>query len=63
MRLGAVPVVVSDLYKADGLKYFLTDTAARLLFIDAEQLGKLADIAKDVPQSLQDHRGSWRCVR
>jgi benzoate-CoA ligase len=53
IRVGAVPVVVSDLYKAEGLKYFLTDTAARLLFIDGEQLGKLADIAKELPPSLR----------
>src|SRR5664280_1853824 len=38
VRLGAVPVVISDLYKAKDLAYFLTDTAVPLLFIDAEQI-------------------------
>lgn len=52
IRLGAIPVVISDLYKAKDLAYFLTDTAARLLFIDAEQLPKLLDIAGKLPSSL-----------
>ena len=52
VRLGAVPVVISDLYKAKNLAYFLTDTAVRLLFIDAEQLPKLIDIADELPPSL-----------
>ena len=52
VRLGAVPVVVSDLYKSKDLAYFLTDTAVRLLFIDAEQLPKLLDIADELPPSL-----------
>jgi len=52
VRLGAIPVVISDLYKAKDLAYFLTDTAARLLFIDAEQLPKLLDIAGKLPSSL-----------
>ena len=50
---GAVPAVVSDLYKARDLAYFLNDTAARFLFIDAEQLGKLGEIAGDLPGSLE----------
>jgi AMP-binding enzyme len=53
VRAGAVPAVVSDLYKARELLYFLRDTAARLLFIDAEQLGKLEEIADALPSSLQ----------
>jgi benzoate-CoA ligase len=53
VRLGAVPVVISDLYKAKDLAYFLADTAVRLLFIDAEQLPKLIDIEADLPASLQ----------
>jgi benzoate-CoA ligase family protein len=53
VRLGAVPVVISDLYKARDLAYFLHDTAVRLLFIDVEQLPKLAEIAHDLPASLQ----------
>jgi len=53
VRGGAVPAVVSDLYKARELLYFLRDTAARLCFIDAEQLGKLAEVADELPPSLQ----------
>src|SRR6266446_6276537 len=53
VRAGAVPAVVSDLYKARELLYFLCDTAARLCFIDAEQLGKLKEIADALPPSLQ----------
>ena len=53
VRIGAVPAVVSDLYKAPDLLYFIRDTAARLLFIDAEQLGKLAEIAAALPASLE----------
>ena len=40
LRIGAVPAVVSDLYKTHELLYFITDTAARVLFIDAEQTAK-----------------------
>ena len=52
VRLGAVPVVISDLYKAKHLAYFLADTAIKLLFIDEEQQPKLLDIADDLPSSL-----------
>jgi benzoate-CoA ligase len=52
VRAGAVPAVVSDLYKARELLYFLRDTAARLCFIDAEQLSKIAEIADELPPSL-----------
>lgn len=51
--LGAVPAVVSDLYKSKDLLYFLTDTAARMLFIDNEQLPKLVEIAAALPPSLK----------
>lgn len=50
--LGAVPAVVSDLYKPKDLLYFLTDTAARMLFIDSEQVPKLVEIASALPPSL-----------
>ncbi len=53
IRLGAVPVVISDLYKAKDLAYFLADTAVRLLFIDAEQVPKLLEIAGQLPSSLR----------
>jgi acyl-coenzyme A synthetase/AMP-(fatty) acid ligase len=53
VRLGAVPVVISDLYKAKDLAYFLTDTAVPLLFIDVEQIPKLTDIAAELPASLK----------
>jgi benzoate-CoA ligase len=51
--LGAVPAVVSDLYKPKDLLYFLTDTAALMLFIDSEQLPKLVEIAAALPPSLR----------
>ena len=53
VRAGIVPVVVSDFYKAPMLRYFLCDSAAQTLFIDAEQVGKLAEIAADLPASLK----------
>jgi len=53
VRLGAIPVVVSDLYKARDLHYFLVDTAVPLLFIDSEQLPKLIEIAGEVPPTLR----------
>lgn len=53
IRLGAVPVVVSDLYKPRELLYFLADTGVGALFIDSEQVPKLVEIAKDIPASLQ----------
>jgi benzoate-CoA ligase family protein len=53
IRAGIVPVVVSDAYKAANLLYFLNDTACRSLFIDAEQLAKLNEIADDIPWTLK----------
>jgi len=53
VRLGAIPVVVSDLYKPRELLYFLADTGVGTLFIDNEQVPKLVEIAKDVPASLK----------
>jgi benzoate-CoA ligase len=53
VRAGAVPVVVSDLYKQRDLLYFITDTGARMLFIDAEQLPKLVEIEAELPASLK----------
>ena len=53
VRLGGIPIVVSDLYKAKDLAYFLTDTAAPVLFIDAEQTPKLAETASSLPASLK----------
>lgn len=53
LRAGAIPAVVSDLYKAKDLLYFITDTAARFLYIDAEQTEKLAEIAAQLPASLR----------
>ncbi|MGE0628986.1 MAG: AMP-binding protein [Hyphomicrobiaceae bacterium] len=53
LRLGAIPAVVSDLYKTKDLLYFLTDTAARFLYIDAEQLPKLEEIADTLPATLR----------
>ncbi len=53
IHAGVVPAVVSDLYKHPELLYFLDDTAARALFIDAEQLGKLSEITSHLPISLE----------
>jgi benzoate-CoA ligase family protein len=53
VRAGAVPVVVSDLYKQRELLYFIADTGAQVLFIDAEQVPKLAEIAGELPASLK----------
>jgi benzoate-CoA ligase len=53
LRSGAIPAVVSDLYKTKDLLYFITDTAARFLYIDAEQLPKLMEIADRLPASLR----------
>jgi benzoate-CoA ligase len=53
VRLGAIPVVVSDLYKQKDLLYFLADTGVRLLFIDSEQVPKLIEIANNLPPSLK----------
>jgi len=52
IRAGIVPVVISDAYKAPNLLYFLRDTAAQTLFIDSEQTAKLAEIADDIPWTL-----------
>ena len=52
IRAGIVPVVVSDLYKAPNLLYFIQDTAAQALYIDEEQLEKLAEIEPELPASL-----------
>lgn len=53
VRIGAVPVVVSDAYRAENLLYFLEDTDAAALLVDAEQLGKLDAIAARLPSTLQ----------
>jgi benzoate-CoA ligase len=53
IRLGAIPVVVSDLYKQRELLYFLVDTAVGLLFIDSEQVPKLIEIASELPVTLK----------
>ncbi len=53
LRSGAVPAVVSDLYKTSDLLYFVTDTACRFLYIDAEQVDKLKEIGERLPASLR----------
>ncbi|MGE0034554.1 MAG: benzoate-CoA ligase family protein [Xanthobacteraceae bacterium] len=53
IRLGAIPVVVSDLYKQRELLYFLVDTGARVLFVDSEQMPKLSEIAAELPGALE----------
>jgi benzoate-CoA ligase len=54
IRAGIVPVVLSDAYKAQNLLYFLDDTAAKSLYIDAEQVEKLVEIADDIPWTLKN---------
>jgi benzoate-CoA ligase len=53
VRIGAIPAVVSDLYKQKELLYFITDTGVPVLFIDGEQVGKLIEVARDLPASLK----------
>ena len=53
VQLGAIPVVVSDLYKQRELLYFLIDTGAQVLFIDGEQLPKLIEISAELPATLK----------
>lgn len=53
IRSGVIPVVVSDLHKPPDLLYFLADTAASALFIDAEQLPKLIAIQAELPPALR----------
>lgn len=53
VRLGAVPVVVSDAYRAENLLYFLEDTDAAVLLIDAEQADKLDAVAARLPETLR----------
>ncbi|MYZ47124.1 benzoate-CoA ligase family protein [Propylenella binzhouense] len=52
VQAGIVPAVVSDLYKTKDLLYFIRDTDSRALFIDSEQLPKLAEIAPELPPGL-----------
>lgn len=65
VRAGLVPVVVSDAHKDHHLKYFLEDTAAATLYIDEEQLPKLASIAGELPTTLSRIlvRGSAELIR
>tara|TARA_R110002072_G_scaffold60051_67_gene152797 strand:- start:23 stop:1693 length:1671 start_codon:yes stop_codon:yes gene_type:complete len=53
VRAGIVPAVVSDLYKAENLLYFIRDTAAKALYIDGAQIDKLLAIRDDLPQTLK----------
>ncbi|MBI4294510.1 MAG: AMP-binding protein [Betaproteobacteria bacterium] len=65
VRGGVIPAVVSDAHKDHHLKYFLEDTAAATLFIDEEQLPKLASIAGELPATLSRIlvRGSAALIR
>ena len=53
VRAGIVPAVVSDLYKGENLLYFIRDTAAKALYIDAAQLPKLEEVQGDLPATLK----------
>ncbi len=53
VHAGAIPVVVSDLYKQKDLLYFIVDTAVRALYIDSEQLPKLIESPTQLPLMLK----------
>lgn len=53
VRSGIVPAGISELYKAHQLAYFLRDTAATALFIDAAQFSKLEEARDDLPDTLR----------
>jgi benzoate-CoA ligase len=53
VRAGIVPAVVSDLYKAENLLYFIRDTAAKALYIDGAQIDKLIAICDYLPETLK----------
>jgi len=53
VRAGIVPAVVSDLYKAENLLYFIRDTAAKALYIDSAQIDKLNAIRDRLPETLK----------
>ncbi|MBI3427482.1 MAG: benzoate-CoA ligase family protein [Acidobacteria bacterium] len=52
MRLGAVPVPVNPLYKAADYRFFLEDTAARLVIADAAHLDKLDEALADYDEAV-----------
>ena len=62
VHAGAIPVVVSDLYKQKDLLYFLVDTAVRVLYIDSEQLPKLIEIAAGTSFDAEDYSGARRIL-
>jgi len=53
IRCGGVPAVVSELYKAPNLLYFIKDTQAKVLIIDEAQISKLKEIEVNLPKSLK----------
>lgn len=53
VRAGIVPAVVSDLYKGENLLYFINDTAAKALYIDAAQIEKLYAVKDALPPTLR----------
>jgi benzoate-CoA ligase family protein len=50
MRMGAVPVPVSTMLRADGLAELLRDSRARLLAVSAEFAAVATDAVKDAPE-------------
>jgi benzoate-CoA ligase len=50
MRIGAVPVAVNPLYKAADYRYFLEDTEARVVVVDAASADKLNEALSDYPE-------------
>ncbi len=53
VRIGLVPAVISDLYKAHQLSYFLSDTAATIAFVDGAQYEKLVEAGSSLPRTLK----------
>lgn len=53
MRIGAVPVAVNPLYKAADYRFFLEDTQARVIVVDAVSLDKVKEAVRDYQGALE----------
>ena len=52
-RIGAVPVPVNPLYKADDFRYFLEDSYARVVVADAAFADKVAEARAGLPEAVE----------
>ncbi|MCS7143198.1 MAG: AMP-binding protein [Aigarchaeota archaeon] len=52
-RAGITPCWVSHLYKSHDIKYFIEDTACKVLFIDGKQAEKVNEIRHELPPTLK----------